>query len=444
MLGRDRGGRQKAKSASSGILVFLLLLALVMPFYFYLGNFRISPYRAYMIIAIVPVLVQWARGAAGPVYTVDFLVILAALLMPISLFVNHGVAKQWEFSGILAIETLAPYFIARVLVRDINSFRSFVRGAYIIIIVLLPFAVIESFTGRKIILDLFDVVFEVYKPANQEPRLGLNRAQVSMPHPILFGVFCSSAFALIWYSLGSKDSLFKRVRRGSIVGAAVFLSLSAGAFMGVLIQGFLIFWDEIFKRKKSRWIVLSVGVFFILTALELGSNRNVFQIIASELTFSKSSGYNRILIFTHAKDDILNSPIFGIGFRWWTRPLWLKGSVDNFWLLISLRYGLPLFFTFFSMYLTVIIKTIRVPLVGYSAGVRTGYVISLIGIGLAAFTVHLWESTYCLFLFLLGSGAWFWSEVGVSGDGDIAGDDKGGINSRSSRARIRYTRFPKK
>lgn len=396
-----------------------------------------------MLIAIIPVLLQWVRGAAGPIQAVDFLVIFASLLMAISLFANHGIAKQWEFAGILIVETIAPYFIARSLIRDISSFQKFVRSLFLIVVFLLPFAIIESFTGRKIILDLFDVVFDVYKPANQEPRLGLNRAQVSTPHPILFGVFCSSAFALVWYTFGSNRSLFKKIRESSVVGFAVFLSLSAGAFLGVIIQGFLIFWDEIFKKIKSRWSILAIGFFIIFTVLELASNRNAFQIIASELTFSRSSGYNRILIFTHAKDDILNNPIFGIGFGWWTRPLWLRGSVDNFWLLMTLRYGLPVLFVFSSIYLIVIFKAIKTPLVGYASEVRTGYVISLIGIGLAAFTVHLWESAYCLFLFLLGSGVWLWNESGNEDSNPKTSSLGGDVGPRSGRANIRYTRFSK-
>lgn len=396
-----------------------------------------------MLIAIVPVLVQWARGAAGPVQAVDILVIIAAMLMTISLFANHGVAKQWEFAGSLAVETIAPYFMARILIKDINSFRKFVQYLFAIVVILLPFAVVESFTGQKLLLNLFDNLFDVYKPSNQEPRLGLNRAQVSTPHPILFGVFCSTSFALVWYTFGSSKSLFKKIRDSSIVGFSVFLSLSAGAFLGILIQGFLIIWDEVFKKNKSRWIILATGSLLIYLILELGSNRNAFQIIASELTFSRSSGYNRILIFTHAKDDIMNNPIFGIGFGWWTRPLWLRGSVDNFWLLMALRYGLPLFLVFMSIYLIVIYKSIKANLVGYASEVRTGYVISLIGIGLAAFTVHLWESAYCLFLFLLGSGVWFWNGNGhMDGDSETV-NHEGNFEVRSNRSNIRYTRFSK-
>lgn len=366
----------------------------------------------------------------------DILLIFSALWMAMSLFYNHGFSAQWEFSGVLFVETLAPYFFARVMIRDIATFRTFVRWFFTVIIILLPFAIVESVTGKKIILDVLDAVFDVYKPTNQAPRLGLDRAQVSMPHPILFGVFCAPAFALVWYVLGTVQAPFKRSFRSLCVGLAVFFSLSSGAFMAILLQFFLISWDEVFKKFKKRWVVLAIGFGTIYLVLELASNRNAFQIIASELTFSKASGYNRILIFNNAKDDVLSNPIFGIGLGYWTRPAWLKASVDNFWLLLALRYGLVVFFMFLTAFLMILFRAGRAQLSGYSSRARTGYIISMISIGLAITTVHIWEATYCLFMFLLGSGVWFWNAENVQSNESEA------VNDTLDTRRIKYTRFP--
>ncbi len=423
--------------SSRGYLTALLLIAFVLPFYFYVGGFRLSMYRIYLLVAVIPVTVHLLRGTAGSICIPDILLVISAFWMAISLIVNHGISAQWEFAGILLIETLVPYFIARVMIRDFKSFQVFVWWFFAVVVTLLPFALVENLTGRKIILDLFRGVFSVYNSVDQGQRLGLNRAQVSMPHPILFGVFCAPALALSWYVLGSSDAPFRKILRPFSVVLAVFSSLSSGAFLAVLVQLFLISWDELLNKVKKRWVIFAVvfGVTYVF--IELASNRNAFQIIASELTFSRSSGYNRILIFNHSIDDILGNPIFGIGFAEWTRPSWLRGSVDNFWLIVALRYGLVSFLLLIATFLTMLFRACRSQLSERSSQARTGYLISMIGIGLAAFTVHIWEATYCLFMFLLGSGVWIGNSDNIQLDqSEIASDI-------STRRKVRYTRFPR-
>ena len=433
---KSRSIQSSSDKPPRGYLIALLLIAFVLPFYFYVGGFRLSMYRVYLLISVIPVTVHLVRGATVSICAPDILLVAAAFWMATSLVFNHGIVAQWEFAGILLIETLVPYFVARVMIRNIRDFRVFVWWFFAVVVTLVPFALIENFTGRKILLDLFRGVFSVYDSVDQGQRLGLNRAQVSMPHPILFGVFCAPALALSWYALGSSRARFRRIFRPFAVVLAVFSSLSSGAFLAILVQIFLISWDEVLNKIKKRWVIFAIVFGVIYVFIELASNRNAFQIIASEMTFSRSSGYNRILIFNHSIDDILGNPLFGIGFAEWTRPGWLRGSVDNFWLIVALRYGLVSFVLLAATFLTILYRAGRSQLSGYNSQVRTGYVISMIGIGLAAFTVHIWEATYCLFMFLLGSGVWI-------GNFNNVQMEESEISSKDSNARkIRYTRFP--
>ena len=84
-----------------------------------------------------------------------------------------------------------------------------------------------------------------------------------MPHPILFGVFCAPAFALTWYVLGWQKPLFKKVALTSVIGGAVFFSLSSGAFLNVIIQLALMGWNWVFHFLKSKWKVL-LSIFGVL------------------------------------------------------------------------------------------------------------------------------------------------------------------------------------
>lgn len=429
------GGRAEDVSPNR-LLIALFVVSLVMPFFFFLGGLRLSVYRLYLLVFALLFFVRWVNGSAGKIRAPDILVITASLWMMIAMFVNHGMSAQWQFAGILVIETVVPYLAARVLIRSLSSFQAFVRWYFLVVAVLLPFALYENMTGTPILLKTFRGVFSVYFDVHQEPRLGLERAQATMPHPILFGVFCAPAFALSWYTLNPEAGLFKRARRPFLVGVAVFSSLSAGAFMGVLLQALLIGWDEVLKTVKNRWKIFLVLFGILYVILELASNRNAFQIIATELTFSPGAAWNRIHIFNNAIDDVFANPIFGLGLRDWTRPHWLRSSVDNFWLLLAMRYGIIAWFLLSLTTILICWKAITAPLTGLLAGVRRGYLIAFISMIVSAFTVHLWDATYCLFMFMMGAGVWL-------SDPDCTQDNEDKDNPPETPNReIRYTRFP--
>ncbi len=414
----------------------ILVIALVMPFFFFLGGMRLSMYRLYLLAFAVPIFVRWIRGVAGPVHFADIAVILTGLWMMVALFANHGVGAVLEFAGITFVETVVPYMAARVLIRDFSAFRLFVKYYFLAVLILVPFAIFENVTGRPILLDLFRSIFSVYHNVNHDPRLGLERAQASMPHPILWGVFAAPLFALSWYVLNQKESFTKAGLRPLVACVAVFTSLSSGAYLGIVLQMFLVAWDEILKTIKSRWTIFLIlfGVFFFY--VEIFSNRTIFQIIAGELSFSSGNALHRIRIWNNAIDDVYANPIFGIGLNEWTRPHWMKPSIDNFWLVIAMRHGIPTFLLMTLIIAATIWKAARAPLTGAGARARTGYLIVLSTLVFCASTVHLWDATYCFFMFLLGAGQWF-------ANGDPADEETSHEDMASpGRRTIQYTRFP--
>ena len=166
------------------------------------------------------------------------------------------------------------------------------------------------------------------------------------------------------------------------------------------------------------------------------SNRTIFQLIASELSFSSGNAFHRIRIWNNAIDDVYRNPIFGIGLNEWTRPHWMKPSIDNFWLVMALRYGIPGFLLLTLVIVVTLIKVLRAPLTGQYARARTGYVIVLSSLAFCASTVHLWDATYCFLLFLLGAGQWF-----INGDPEDKGP-QGEETVASERHSLQYTRFP--
>ena len=332
--------------ATKPIVLALLIFSFAMPFYFHLGGLKLSGYRVILLLFMFPAVIGWLSGKAGKIRPVDILVIAFSFWSALSFSINHGLASMWQFIGMFMIETLVPYFIARTYIRNLESFRYFVKCLFLLILILLPFALFESFTGKTPLLNLFGKVLSVYQKWIFEPRLGLLRAQTTMPHPILFGVFCAPAFALTWYVLGWHKSFFKKVGLTSVIGGAVFFSLSSGAFLNVVIQLALMGWNWVFQFLRKKWKVL-LSIFCVLYFIaEIGSNRSMFQIFATHFTLTPGTAWARIHTFNFASDDILRNPIFGIGLHDWTRPHWmvLLSSVDNFWLVVTLRHGFPALF----------------------------------------------------------------------------------------------------
>lgn len=432
-----RSSDQAVPIAGTRVWVALLLIAFVMPFFFDVGGLRLSPYRIVLIVLFLPVLFFWVSGRAGPVKGVDFLVLLIAFWPPIALLVNHGPAETWEFSGIYVIEVLTPYFIARTMIRDLRNFRFFVMTLFLIVLGLLPFAIYENVSGRAILIEMFDKIFDVYKATDKEPRLGLRRAQATLQHPILFGLFCSPIFALTIYTLRSKSGRRSKWRYPAIALAAVFTSLSSGAFMSIAAQMMLISWDVILRNVKQRWKYFLILAGIVYLVLELGSNRPVYQIAATNLTFDVGNSWTRVLIFRHAADDIANNPVFGLGFREWTRPHWMKSSVDNFWLLQVMAYGYPALFAYVGALVVLFVQVGRAQLDVVLAQARTGYLIAVFGVSFAVITVHMWDAIFCLYMFLLGAGVWF-----IDAKDEDAEQITAPQADRNARSRIQYTRFP--
>ena len=81
--------------------------------------------------------------------------------------------------------------------------------------------------------------------------------------------------------------------------------------------------------------------------------------------------------------------------------------MDNFWLVLAVRHGLPAFLFFAAAFLTITWRLGRYPITDPKANaVRKGLLTSIIGVSIAICTVHLWNASYVFFIFLLGSGVW--------------------------------------
>lgn len=390
--------------------VALLLFTLMMPteFSFSAGSLRLTPYRLVLILAFLPSLGRVLGGKSRPLHLVDLLVALHVLWSYVVIIHHHGLGTGVESGGIRMLEFGGAYLIARAYIVDERSFR----GACIMLLTLLallaPFVVVESITGRHLIKDIASALVGRRFHTNIEPRFGFARAFGPFDHPILLGVFAAGALGVS--RLVALPQIGQPQRRRLPVAASAVSavsSLSSGALATLMVQVGLLIWDAKTRYVQGRWKLLTAGIVAVYTAVDLLSNRAGYLVFLHYLTFSAHTAYNRVIIFQYGIQDVWRNPLYGIGFYEWTRPAWMhSASMDNFWLVQAVTFGIPGFLTIALAYLVMLSKGWG-KLPPRLGRLRLGWSISLVGMMVAACTVHYWNNLFVYFAFFLGMGSWF-------------------------------------
>jgi hypothetical protein len=332
------------------------------------------------------------------------------------------------------LETVGPYFLARCFIRDADDFYNMVQLIFRLVLVLLPFAIIELLSGRNVSRELVGLICptESFSPAQ---RSGLTRVQSVFDHPILFGVFAVGNLALVHLVLGYQTSFFRRNLMTAAVALTASLSLSAGPLVAMVVQGLLLSWNSLLQNIRIRWKIL-IGLLVVgILAIEIGANRSLPAIVSGYLTFDDQSYYFRLMIWDYGSASALNHPIFGLGLNLndWERPNWMGKSIDNFWLYLTMRSGFPapvlLQLALLSIFLALGFKK---GLDGRIAACRTALMITMTALFLIGWTVHFWDTAYVVLLFLMGSGVWIL---------DIETKEKAGIRLPARSVRYEANRF---
>lgn len=431
----------------------LFLISLVIPLSITLGPVRLSPYRIVLIVALFGAIPRWLSGAAGPVRGFDICIVLAFLWAAMAYFVVHQSAQMFETSGILIIESIGAYLMARTYIRNRIEFEQVMRSLLLLIALMFPFAVYETLTGRPILLDFFNRIGDSFPAISQQPRLGLERVQGVFDHSIPYGVFVSAGLSVVLYVYARPGFSGRRVLLGLIVGGSSVFSVSGGALLALFTQFGLFLWDKILKRVRRRWLILGLLVMLAYIVVDIGSNRKPAHVFISYISFSAESGYNRILIFNFGMENVWAHPFFGLGLNDWVRPSWMGDSVDNFWLLIAMRHGIITFLLFtggtiWAMF-AVGYRDLKSPEMQQA---RYAYMFALVAMILAGITVHYWNALFPFFLFMLGNGIWLsYAEDEVASKGIETGRCPDPINrytrqteyiQRRDTADLSYSRRP--
>lgn len=431
--------RQALAAGARPLSVALLLMAMTLPVNFNLGGLRISPYRVVLIAMFLPAIFRWLAGRAGGVRAADLLVLGMSLWAVLGLMVLHGDQKAIEASGILVIETFGPYILARTAIRSPDSFAFFTRWLCIVTGFIGLFAAIESVTGHPLIVEVLSKAFQTRPYFPMEPRWGLQRAQGPFEHPILYGVFTAAGFGLALLALARPPGGLER--RWSLIPLfATFWSLSSGAWLSAIVQGFATGWDRWMRWLPRRWLMLFLLFLAGVAVVELLSNRPVIYVLVSYLTFSTHNGYVRVTIWEYGLAEMMRQPVFGLGFQDWTwaRPDWMPPSIDAFWVAIGVRHGFLAMMMLALAMVSVLVSLARAKVADPAAeACRRALLVCLAGLNVSILTVHLWGGTYALMMFLMGAGAWIrdWPGTGAGLAGPAPGPGRPGAPAGPPRRR---------
>lgn len=420
--------------------VLIYLLCVVIPIGFQVGPLAMTTLRLFMLIMIVPLMVRLVFGHYGRILLTDVMFVLFIGWTFVSLAANNP-DKVIQNVGSAGIEFLGGYIVGRAYIRGSADFIALCKWIGLLALATLPFALLETLTGRPLIIETLRKLPGLTSVAivDIEKRMGLERVQAVFAHPIHYGLFCSVAFTMSFIALRDVTGTTWRYVSSAIIAFSGFLALSSGALLAILLQIALIGWSRAFAAIQWRWWLL-IGIFVLAyVAIDLLSNRTPIRVFMSYATFSAHNAYWRGIIFEWGMKSVWGHPLLGIGLNDWERPHFMySGSMDNFWLVNAVRYGIPGFLFLAIGYVLGIFRVMRRD---FSESetlslLRKAWVFTFLGLTFTLSTVHIWTNIYSFVFFVFGAGMWMVTVSETPDDGvkstAAAGEDK---------RRAPYTRF---
>jgi hypothetical protein len=331
------------------------------------------------------------------------LMMLFMFWMVVTLLFHHGL-ERLPYAMISVVELFGGYLIGRVLIRNSTDFALVFRYVFWVLVALSPFVLVELLTDRNILQELSRKMMPTYvKGESSYGRLGLYRVMAGFEHPILYGLFCAAVFGPILAVLGRRK--MARMVLLPFLGFMTFASLSSAPLLALAIQLGLMTWAWV---MGSRWWLLFGLVASAYVTVDLLSNRTPITILINYITFNPATAWTRVMIWQFGSAEMWGSPVFGIGLNDWSRPYWLTGSVDNFWLLTGMRHGVVGVLILISALAVHLWRVMHAEgLAGRDALLRRNFVMAIIAMYITLCTVHVWGGTSSFVMFLIGAGAWF-------------------------------------
>lgn len=434
-------------------IVVLYIITVVLPMFFRLGPLNLNTMRLLVLIMIIPLMINLFSGKYGKVYIFDYLFVLHLAWGSVALAVNNP-GQVIEQIGSVGMDFLGGYVLARAYIRTPEAFIAVSKLLVLIVVfMLLPLAMLENVSGRAMGLEIIRSIpgFNTFAKVKPDPRMGFFRAQALFVHPISYGLFCSLVFSLCLVGLKGQIPTMVRFVASGLIMLAAFTALSSGAILAAALQVGFFTWALIFRNNDRRWWLL-VGLFvFLYLMIDLLSSRSPIEVFMSYATFSAHNAYWRSIIFEWGLANVIGSAekgipasmLFGIGLHDWVRPWFMySSSMDNFWLVMTVRYGLPGIIVLILGYVFGVARVMRQDFKGSPmlTQLRLAWVYLVLGLSFTLCTVHVHTNIYSFCFFIFGAGIWL---IGAKEAPSAPPTDPDQDSSAPDPERSRFTRFPR-
>jgi len=369
----------------------------------------LTPLRTFLLLAVVPAAITLVRRRDFRFCSFDWALLLLVTWLFLALTENNGLDRAIKYGGALGLEAVGGYLIARAYIRSASQLTRMLKAYVLLIVVIGLFSIPEALYGIRFFSFLGSPALDPLALVNENPgytRLGMHRASVTFDHPILYGTFCATALGMAWYIF-----LNSRLRWAALVAivVATFFAISSAPLLSCFVVGAFILWEKASRSFAKRAVVTAWIVGGLAVVIEAFSNRSIVAALLPFVSLDHHTAYYRLLIWEFASNNIMDSPIFGIGLNTWVRPAWMPSSVDSFWLVVALTGGFPaiiLLVTFVILLLVKVHKQTYFPEPAQHWQMRFAWTAAVLSLCLQAFTVHYWGAMHSFFFFVLGLGAW--------------------------------------
>lgn len=398
------------------VIAILFIISIFIPseFFFMAGSVRIEAYRLILGLALLYAVFNFRR-ALQQADLVDILLITLTSFVFASFLHNHGLQKAVESTGIFAIETLGAFYLARLFIITPQRFYRLNQIFITLLALLTALTCYEAFTQHRV---LHEVAENITGNQALDPRLythyyirnGIMRATSLFEHPILYGTLMALFFPFAILLVLRYRSTGQVLTLGGLV-TSMILTLSSAPLLAIIFQGFTAILVKFWQNAREFWLSMFFGGLATALLIEAFSNRGVFGILISYLTFNPNTGYFRILQWEYTTDDIRDNLILGIAHHDWTRPYWMEwmgNSIDSFWLLLILQHGLFALILLLLACLYAIFHTLNLAHhhCEQHRWMVSAWIMSFMSLILIGFTVDYFGKLQPLFFFMLGAIGW--------------------------------------
>ncbi|WP_354208722.1 MULTISPECIES: hypothetical protein [unclassified Bradyrhizobium] len=371
---------------------WLFVLGVVLPgdMSFLLAGAKFNPERLIIALLLIPALfLLLQRGRRFVVC--DLFVLLASAWMLVVSADNRS--AELSSAGAVALELLGGYFVARAYFFGHLAVAEFISGLKVAVVVIVAVAMVDHMSGKLIVNSFLGL--------NSEPeyRNGLMRGASVFPHAISYGTFCTAAGAIFLYAERHRMSQICWV---GVAFVGCFLAMSSAPMLMFMVVLSVYSYDRLLKSSPWRWKAFAAVIGAVLAFIYLTTNNPTSWIIA-HLTLDPSTGYFRKATWDRAFYNIGFAPWIGFGFGDIGEGLEFfdNASVDAVWLVIALRFGIPIvvflllanvtsFFVGFGR------TTVGPTLDEYMDRMRSGFTFAVITFVLVGLTVHYWNTMWML------------------------------------------------